>query len=211
MKKMLLYLSIVLILFFMASCSMPSNPETSGESVALAYEPLSFKSIDELNAEKDLRKATTDEEADPQELKTVDTIYQFAKLPDKISFSEYAVSKAYVASYYTFQSGDTEYLSSFAKTGIAEDDLSLVALTVFRSFNKAGFDEFVNQNKAVGKIVTLGDMTNVFYFSASYEGKLMQKNYDFMYLDKYMRISVPGNFSDDMVISIIKNIQKLDF
>ncbi len=189
---------------------MPSNPETSGESVALAYEPLSFKSINDLNVEKDLRKATTDEEADPQELKTVDALYQFAKVPDKISFSEFAVSKAYVASYYTFQSGDKEFLSSFAKTGIAEADLSLVTLTVFRTFDKNGFDEFVSQNKAVGKIVTLGDITNVFYFSASFEGKLMQKNYDLMYMDKYMRISVPGNLPDDMVVSIIKNIQRLD-
>jgi hypothetical protein len=193
---------VFLLIFSLAGCETKT---------ALSYPmPLNFISTDDLRKEKKARNSSSYQENDPQNLRSVSACYQFSKLPADINLSGYTVSAAYVSASYIYQKYDDKFLSQFSELGYSNDEILTISLIFHRNYGQKELEEFIGRDPDTYKVISLGEISKVFYAEAKYNDAVMQKVYYFILMDQYLSLSVPGNLPDEIISDLIKGIQKVD-
>jgi hypothetical protein len=174
-----------------------------------AYIPMEFVSIDKIKDEIALRSAASYDGEDPQDLENLRELYQFSNLPDDIQATGYLVSGSYVTASYVYLKDDEAFFSIFEDDNLSKEDMTAIAVTVFRALGQDALDQYIAKNKSKGEIVAMSGINGVFLVKGFFDSKAFSKNYDFIYLGQYFSVTVPENLPDETTESLIKSLVKI--
>jgi hypothetical protein len=209
MKQRYINIFTFLIIFLLLVTVMILSGCRSLYSNQAAYIPMEFDTIDKLKNEIALRSAASYDGEDPQDLANLHELYQFSNLPEDIRATGYIVSGSYVTASYLYLKDDEAFFTLFKDDNLSKEDMTAIAVTVFRTLGQNALDQYVAKNKSKGEIISMAGISGVFLVKGSYDGKAFSKNYDFIYLEKYFSLTVPENLPAETIESLVKSLVKI--